>query len=90
MFRFQSAPYQVSLNIIFCQKHLNFDTLFIDLLWIGMYISNDMHFINIVVDLKTLNDLFINFTNNPCTFYANHDLIKTTMSNKRYRTHYKI
>jgi len=55
-----------------------------------MYISNDMHFINIVVDLKTLYDLFINFTNNPCTIYANHDLIKTTMSNKRYRTHYKI
>jgi len=25
-----------------------------------------------------------------CTIYANHVLIKTTMSNKRYRTHYKI
>jgi len=24
------------------------------------------------------------------TIYANHVLIKTTMSNKRYRTHYKI
>ena len=55
MFRFQSAPYQVSLNIIFCQKHLNFDTLFVDLLLrIGVYISNDMHFIKIVVDLITL------------------------------------
>ena len=25
-----------------------------------------------------------------CTIYANHVLIKTTMSNKRYRTHYKM
>ena len=24
------------------------------------------------------------------TIYANHVLIRTTMSNKRYRTHYKI
>ena len=24
------------------------------------------------------------------TIYANHVLIKTTMSNKRYRTHYKL
>ena len=24
------------------------------------------------------------------TIYANHGLIKTTMTNKRYRTHYKI
>ena len=25
-----------------------------------------------------------------CTIYASHFLIKTTLSNKRYRTHYKI
>jgi len=25
-----------------------------------------------------------------CTLYAHHVFIKTTMSNKRYRTHYKI
>ena len=27
---------------------------------------------------------------NVYTIYANHFLIKSTMSNKRYRTHYKI
>ena len=67
MLRFQSAPYslyKVSLKINFDQKRLSVDTLFGNLLCIGVYISIDMHFIKIVVDLITLY-LSTNFTNNP-------------------------
>ena len=47
MFRFQSAPcrlHQVSLNINFCKKRLHSDTLFGDLVWIGVYISIDIKY----------------------------------------------
>jgi len=38
-----------------------------DLIWIGVHISNNLHFIKIVDDLITLYDLSTNFTINPHT-----------------------